>query len=155
MPDAGGTIPLFRREAIEVRRASWLGRPRLLQPIPVAMAAGLSLAAMALIAAFFTFGEYTRRVRASGTIVPSSGIIRVFTPQVGRVTELAVADGDAVHRGDPLYTLSLDSVTALGETEAAVATQMRLQRAELAAEIERRGALDQIEKRSCRTRNGR
>jgi len=112
----------------------------------VALAAGLSLAAVALIAAFLVLGEYTRRMRASGTVVPSAGIVRVFAPQAGRVTELAVAENASVRRGDPLYTFSLDSVTSMGETEVAVAAQLRLQRTELAAEIERRGALDRIEK---------
>lgn len=144
MPDA--STPLFRPEALATRRDSWLGRPRLLQPIPVLLAAILGLLAVGSVAAFLVFGEYTRRVRVSGTVMPSAGIVRVSAPQAGRVTELAVADGAAVRRGDPLYTLGLDSVTSMGETEVAVAAQLRLQRAELAAEIDRRGTLDRIEK---------
>lgn len=146
MPDANVAEPLFRRQALDARRDSWLGRPRLLQPIPVVLAAGLSLAAVALIAVFLMVGEYTRRVRVPGTVMPSAGIVRVFAPQTGRVIDLAAAEGTAVHRGDLLYTLGLDSVTSLGETEVAVAAQMRVQRTELAAEIDRRDALDRIDK---------
>jgi hypothetical protein len=31
------------------------------------------------------FGEYTRRVRVFGAVVPSAGVLHVFTPQTGRL----------------------------------------------------------------------
>jgi membrane fusion protein len=102
--------------------------------------------AVAMIAAFVIFGEYTRRVRVAGTVTPSAGVVRVFAPQAGRVIDMATIEGASVIEGDLLYTLGLDSITALGETEAAVITQLRVQRDELLAEIDRRGRLDAIEK---------
>jgi membrane fusion protein len=146
MPDSSAPEPLFRRQALDARRDSWLGRPRLLQPISVLVAAGLSIAAVALIVGFVAFGTYTRRVRVQGTVVPSAGVTHVFAPRAGRVLGLAVAEGTVVRRDEPLYTLGLDSVTALGETEAGVAVTLRAQRDELVAEIDRHRVLDATDK---------
>lgn len=144
------TAALFRTQALDARRDNWLGRPRLIQPISVFVATCTCVLAAALILAFLFLGEYTRRVRVSGIVVPSAGVVRVFAPQAGRVANISVADGVTVHQGDPLYTISLDSITALGETEAGVGTQLRSQRSELVAEIEHRGSLSQIEKGQLR-----
>ncbi len=78
--------------------------------------------------------------------MPSAGVARVFAPQSGRVLDMATIDGTTVRQGDLLYTLGMDSTTVLGETEAGVIAQLRVQQAELLAEINRRGSLTAIEK---------
>ncbi|TIO51261.1 MAG: HlyD family efflux transporter periplasmic adaptor subunit [Mesorhizobium sp.] len=140
-------VSLFRKEALAARRDAWLGRPQLLQPISVQTATGLAVVAVVLIGSVLILGEYTRRVRVSGTVAPSAGVTRVFAPQAGRIVQSAVSEGVAVRRGDSLYTIGLDSVTDLGETEAIVESQLRTQRAELQEEISRRAELDRIDKK--------
>ena len=49
MPDASGSSPLYRPEAVAARRDVWLGRPRLLQPIPIWIATAASLVAIVLV----------------------------------------------------------------------------------------------------------
>ena|SRR5437899_1359414 len=99
-------ISLFRKEALAARRDAWLGRPQLLQPVSVQTATGLAVVAVVLIGSVLVLGEYTRRVRVSGTVAPSAGVTHVFAPQSGRIVQSAVSEGDTVHRGDSLYTIA-------------------------------------------------
>ncbi|ABS14881.1 hypothetical protein Oant_2165 [Brucella anthropi ATCC 49188] len=65
------TTPLFRNEAVVARRDAWLGSPRLIQPISVQLATVIGVTVVALIGIVLAFGEYTRRVRVHGAVVPS------------------------------------------------------------------------------------
>ena len=58
--------PLFRREAVDAQRSSWLGSISLTQPMPVVWMAGLVLFAATALVTFLVLGEYTRRARVSG-----------------------------------------------------------------------------------------
>lgn len=132
----------LRPEVIATQRVNWLGRPKLLQPLPILMVAGMATIAICLVALFIIFGEYTRRVRVVGIVTPSAGVVRVVAPQAGSVINIGVAEGVAVRQGATLSTL-----TSLGETEAIVLLQLEIQRQEILAEIHRRNDLDEIEKR--------
>jgi len=81
------TPKLFRQEAIISRRDALLGSPRLIQPISEQLATVVGAAVIAFILAFLIFGDYTRRVRVYGAVVPSAGVLHVFTPQTGRLLQ--------------------------------------------------------------------
>ena len=113
----------LRPEVIAAQRVNWLGRPKLLQPLPILMVAGMATIAICLVALFIIFGEYTRRVRVVGIVTPSAGVVRVVAPQAGSVINIGVAEGVAVRQGATLSTLGFDSSTSLGETGAIVLSQ--------------------------------
>ena len=69
--------PLFRAESLEARRQSWLGRPAVLNTISTATFAWFSLAFVVAALLFLVFGEYTRRIRVSGVILPIDGLTRM------------------------------------------------------------------------------
>jgi membrane fusion protein len=144
---ASDTTSLFRPEAIAARRDAWLGRPRLLQPLSVVVATALSVAVIGLILGFLAFGTYTRRVQVHGTVVPSAGVSRLFSPQGGRIVEGLATEGAVVRRGDVLYTIGMDPITSLGETEAIVSDRLRAQRAGLQSAIREREVLDAADKK--------
>ncbi|MFE0019036.1 HlyD family secretion protein [Mesorhizobium sp. NPDC059054] len=108
----------------------------------------LSIAFVTAIAIFLVFGEYTRRVRVAGVILPIDGLTRLAAPQNGWVTALKVKEGDTVRRGDLLYTLSIDSTTALGDTQGAVTELLRDKRAELTDTSIRQLELDKVQKKT-------
>ncbi|MBD9454449.1 efflux RND transporter periplasmic adaptor subunit [Rhizobium sp. RHZ02] len=137
----------LRPEVIAAQRVNWLGRPKLLQPLPILMVASMATIAICLVALLIIFGEYTRRVRVVGIVTPSAGVVRVVAPQAGSVINIGVAEGVAVRQGATLSTLGFDSWTSLGETGAIVLSQLEIQRQEILAEIHRRNDLDEIEKR--------
>jgi membrane fusion protein len=142
--------PLFRPESLEARRLAWLGRPTIAHNVPATVMAVFSLAFVLATVLFLVFGEYTRRVRVSGVVLPVDGLTRLVAPQAGWVTELKVKEGENVRRGDILYTLSIDSTTALGNTQDAVAEVLRGKREELQAASLRQVELDKLEKKTLR-----
>ncbi len=68
-----------------------------------------SCASIVLLLAVFLFlfkGEYTRKARLEGIVIPSSGLIKVVAHNGGYVTELLVQEGEQVKAGQILYRLS-------------------------------------------------
>ncbi|SMO94663.1 membrane fusion protein [Paracoccus laeviglucosivorans] len=82
-------------------------------------------------ACFIAFGEYTRRVKVSGVILPAGGLTRLVASQAGWISELAVSEGDRVRKGQTLYALDIDTATARGNTQDAVTEILDRKRGEL------------------------
>ena len=53
----------------------------------------LALAMAACLAAYFVFGDYTRKARITGSLAPAEGLVKVVAQQPGRVEALEVAEG--------------------------------------------------------------
>ncbi len=140
--------PLFRPESLAEHRQAWLGRPTILRSIPASIFAIFSVVFVLAVIAFLVFGQYTRRVRVSGVILPSEGLTRMVAPQAGWVADIEVQEGDRVKRGDVLYSLSVDVTTALGNTQGAVADILRKKRGELREMLQRQQEIDVVAKRS-------
>ena len=70
---------------IDARRSQWAGPVVLARPVPMRMAAGVAVAVVVALGLLLTFGEYTRKVRVMGQLVPSAGAIKVVAPQFGRM----------------------------------------------------------------------
>ncbi|ABS14882.1 MULTISPECIES: HlyD family efflux transporter periplasmic adaptor subunit [Brucella/Ochrobactrum group] len=147
-------IPLFRKQAVVAQRDAWLGNPRLIQPISVQLATVIGLTIISLIVAVLVLGEYTRRVRVHGAVVPSAGVLHVFAPQAGRLLQAQATDAATVEAGDPLFLLGTDTTTNLGETESVVKDQLQSRIDEIAEAIRQRVRLDEIEKRALAERRG-
>ena len=116
---------LFRREALEAKRGSWLGGISLAQSLPLwamtAFAAGAALA----IGLFLTLGSYTRRSTVVGQLVPTKGLATVLAPATGVVTELDSAEGMQVRAGQSLAVVSLPRATVReGDTTIAMAQRL-------------------------------
>ena len=111
---------LFRPEVLESRRTSWVGEIQLVRPVPLAWMTGAAVGVALALGAFLVLGEYTRKVRVAGVLVPDRGVIRLVAPQDAVLMERRVADGQQVRAGDVLFVLSLDRAAASGDTQAAV-----------------------------------
>lgn len=118
-------MPLFRPESREARDTAWLGRIVLVRPVSFAMlttcACGIALA----LAAFLTWGEYTRKARLPGTLAPVEGLVRIVAQQGGRVEAVQVAEGDEVAEGETLVTIR-DGRAGRAQPDAAGAIVARL-----------------------------
>ena len=87
---------------------------------------------------FIVFSSYTRRSTVTGQLLPSAGVIRVLTPQVGVVLEKNVVEGQFVKKGDVLYVLSSDRLgTGAREIQADISQQVDERRRSLEAEVAR------------------
>ncbi|WP_161492392.1 hypothetical protein [Brucella pituitosa] len=91
-------------------------------------------------------------MRVHGAVVPSAGVVHIFTPQTGRLLQSYSSDTATVKAGDPLFLLGTDTTTNLGETESVVKEQLQSRIDELGNAIKQRMQLDQVDKRALRER---
>jgi membrane fusion protein len=88
--------------------------------------------------ALITLGGYSRRVDMEGTVLPSTGVVEINASSPGRVETLAVQDGQAVKKGEPLYTVNLDTTTKDGGAQQRIIDAQTGERDMLVQEIERK-----------------
>jgi membrane fusion protein len=109
-------VDLFRPEVLESRRTSWVGEIQLIRPLSLTVLTGTVVAAAVALGAFLWLGEYTRKVRVSGVLMPDRGVIRLVAPQEALLLERRVGEGAKVRAGDVLFVLSLDRAASSGGT---------------------------------------
>jgi membrane fusion protein len=114
----------FRPEAIESQRQVWLGTVQLVRPLSLWLLTVAALCMLAAVAGFLTWGEYTRKARVAGVLVPERGVIRLLSPFAGTVLERSAVEGQVVAQGDVLFVLSLDHGTASGNTQEQVQSSL-------------------------------
>ena len=144
---------LFRQEVTEARRGERLGTIRLQPPRPGWIFFGFGLLAIAAILTLLIGGYYTRHEQVHGTLVPSTGLLTLTPTTSGIITRLLVREGDTVHAGQPLLEISgeLDSTT-LGDTHAAIATQLQFKRNRLQADLGEQQLLAGLQQQDIRSR---
>lgn len=129
-------LPLFRPEAVQAQTGTGLGEIILSQPLSARILSIVSLLIAVSAVVFLFVGEYTRRVRVEGFLLPDEGVLRVVPPQTGLVRELRVREGDVVKKGDVLYVLSSErSVADAPSSEARIVERQRERLASLSADV--------------------
>lgn len=106
---------LFRREVLETRQNQWLGGISLVQPLRGWVLASFAIGAALIVLAFLFFGDYTRRSRVSGQLVPAAGLATVMAPAEGVIARLNVEEGDSVSQGQALAVVSVPRALVSGE----------------------------------------
>lgn len=84
--------------------------------------------------AFACWGEVTRKTTVHGVLLPVGGLLHVTAQQAGVISELLVAEGDAVLAGQPLARLRNDRITVGGDAGALTAQALEARRSSLEAE---------------------
>lgn len=111
---------LFRPEVVEGRRQEWLGSIQLIRPVSLAVLTTFVAVTAVAVVTYLTLGEYTRKARVSGYLVPDLGVIRLVPPQPATVVDRQVREGQSVRQGDVLFVLSMERNTLRGDAQAAV-----------------------------------
>jgi membrane fusion protein len=112
------TISLFRQEVLAARSNQTTGSIILMQPVPMQIAAWVSIVITLALITYVSFGDYIRKVRVTGRIIPAAGALTVVSPQFGRVVARHVHDGDTVQAGQVLYELSSERISDKGDIDA-------------------------------------
>jgi len=116
---------LFRSELEDARANAWLGRVVLIRPLSFTFLAATACAFTIALAAFFTFGEYTRKARVTGVLAPAQGVVRILAQQSGVVEAVHAREGGRVERDAPLVILGDPrKTTAREEVGSAVAARL-------------------------------
>lgn len=126
---------LFRREAIDAQRTSWLGTVTLTQPFSFRLFTAIAVLSACALILFLSFASYTKRVTVRGQLLPESGWAKVYPQQGGIVIEKHVKEGQAVRAGQLLYVLSLDRETADNSSIAGIGRLVERRRQSLDGEI--------------------
>lgn len=108
------TDSLFRHEVLNAKRNSWLGGVSLSQPLSFWALAGFAIVAAAAIVCFLVLGEYTRRSKVAGQLVPDLGLSTIVSPTSGVVSRLFPEEGGQVAADDALTLINVPRVTASG-----------------------------------------
>jgi len=111
---------LFRREVIEQWQQAWIGEIQVLRPLSITILTVLIAAIAVAVGAFLAYGEYTKKARIVGVLVPDRGVLRLLPPTAATVVERHVHEGQRVRERDVLCVVSPDVATRSGDTHATV-----------------------------------
>ncbi|MES3014142.1 MAG: HlyD family efflux transporter periplasmic adaptor subunit [Pseudomonadota bacterium] len=136
---------LFRSEVLTHRERDWLGSIQLIRPVSLAVLTAFTLLVAVAVGAYLTLGEYTRKARVSGYLVPDRGVIRLVSPQPATVIESHAVEGRAVRRGDVLFVLAVGQATLSGDTQAAVQSSIASRTLSLQGAARQRSLLEQTQ----------
>lgn len=130
--------PLFRTEVLEAQGTKLLGQVLLTPKASTLWLCIVCALVGAAIVAFLALGSYTRRATVTGQLIPSTGVMRIHTPQAGVVLEKKVEEGQLVKKGDVLYVLTSDRVGAdTREIQADISSQVNARKQSLETELVR------------------
>jgi membrane fusion protein len=140
---------MFRREVHEHVQRAGFGGIVLIRPVSFAVLTAAVALFTVVVLAYLCFGEYTRKSRVAGMLVPADGIIRVAAPRSGEIRDRRIVEGQHVKAGAPLMRLvepraRIDGTDAGAEALVRIAIRSReyeLQKSSLrlAADLERIG----------------
>jgi len=142
---AGVTL-LFRPEAVDGQRQSWLGGVQLVRPLSMTLLTVFTVSVAALVIGYLFVGEYTRKAHVSGVLVPDLGLIRLVPPEAATVLANHAREGQRVTRGDVLFELSVDRATIAGDTQAAVQQSLAERERSLQASLRQQEQLLQAQR---------
>ncbi|TDR40754.1 membrane fusion protein [Tahibacter aquaticus] len=128
---------LFRAQAVQARRDERLGRISLVQPLRLWLLGVAVAVAAVLILLVLALGEYTRRSRVSGELVPDLGLSSVLAPGDGVVGRIFPQEGDEVGVGAELALITVPRVTGEGSDTLSVIRSGIAQRGESLLELQR------------------
>lgn len=128
---------LFRQEAITARAPVAIGAISLATPLSHRLSALVGVSLAASVAVWLGVGQYTRRERVSGNLMPEAGLITASARVLGTIAAIEVTEGATVHTGDALATFSTErSTTALVDTGANISAQLHQQQTRLLVDID-------------------
>jgi len=144
-------LPLFRPEVLAARREPTFGAAILVQPVGALLLSSAAVALALCMAVLVWRGEYTRKARVSGYLVPTRGLIKVYSRETGTIVEKRVSEGLVVSKGDVLFVVSMErgSREAAQAQTTAMAT-LRERRTSLRTELGEQGRIARIDADSLR-----
>jgi len=133
---------LFRPEVFKHKGDSRFGGVMVPTPLPLWFLSCLTLVFLGLIVAYLWWGHYTRKVTVLGYLLPDKGLVRLYVPQQGIVSERNVRQGDHVHAGDVLLVISTKrSSTEAADVDTSLAQAAERDQAAIQAQVQQAQAL--------------
>jgi membrane fusion protein len=142
---------LFRDEALHAKRDAWIGRVQISQPLPAKVVAFVGVTLLVLTVFYTIFGHYTRRVNATGTLLPRDGLLNLSSSVAGIVASSKAVEGQKVKKGELLFVIDREANSVAGPTVGRVIESLTQQRALLQQQRDLRKSTARAEKEALET----
>lgn len=105
-----------------------------------------AVALATVLIAFLIFGSYTNKTTVTGQLLPTTGVVRVYSQDMGIIANQHVMNGDFVKKGDILFTLSTSRNDDNGSIQARLLAEAELKKLSAEQEIIRKKRVHVAEK---------
>jgi membrane fusion protein len=137
---------LFRDEALQAKRDAWIGRVQISQPLSTKIVAFVGVILLALSISYTIIGHYTRRVNASGILLPRDGLLNLSSNVAGIVASSMAVEGQKVKKGQLLFVIDREANSVTGPTVGRVIESLTQQKTLLQQQRDLRKSTARAEK---------
>ncbi|HEZ1460869.1 TPA: HlyD family efflux transporter periplasmic adaptor subunit [Neisseria meningitidis] len=139
---------LFRKEVFVAQQNKWTGQVILTRPFSFLFLTFCAFLIALCIIIFLIFGSYTNKTTVEGQLLPTMGVVRVYSSDIGTITHKFVEDGNFVKAGEPLFKLSTSRFGEKGNVQAKLAAEASLKKTLALQELERLKRIHQNEQKN-------
>lgn len=139
---------LFRKEVFVAQQNKWTGQVVLTRPFSFLFLTFCAFLIALCIIIFLIFGSYTNKTTVEGQLLPTMGVVRVYSSDIGTITHKFVEDGNFVKAGEPLFKLSTSRFGEKGNVQAKLAAEANLKKTLALQELERLKRIHQNEQKN-------
>ena len=113
------------------KKIKWIGDVILIRPMSFTLLTTITASITVIIIAFFYWGTYTKRTTAKGQLVPNTGLIRVYSNDLGVLEEKFVNEGQKIKINDNLLKIKMKKFSNIGDNNLLIEQQILSKREEL------------------------
>lgn len=139
---------LFRKEVFVAQQNKWTGQVILTRPFSFLFLTFCAFLIALCIIIFLIFGSYTNKTTVEGQLLPTMGVVRVYSSDIGTITHKFVEDGNFVKAGEPLFKLSTSRFGEKGNVQTKLAAEANLKKTLALQELERLKRIHQNEQKN-------
>ncbi|BCT10327.1 HlyD family secretion protein [Neisseria meningitidis] len=139
---------LFRKEVFVAQQNKWTGQVILTRPFSFLFLTFCAFLIALCIIIFLIFGSYTNKTTVEGQLLPTMGVVRVYSSDIGTITHKFVENGNFVKAGEPLFKLSTSRFGEKGNVQAKLAAEANLKKTLALQELERLKRIHQNEQKN-------
>lgn len=130
-------LPLFRKEVIDSQSSRKMGDVFLNSPLSFWTITLIIVFIIAGLTIFALFGEYARKERVIGTLIPSEGLVLISPQRAGTYQSIFVEPSAEIQYGEPLLKVREDNVLNKGSRlSATLLSQMQDDQARLQNQLD-------------------
>ncbi|EPI0453254.1 TPA: HlyD family secretion protein, partial [Neisseria gonorrhoeae] len=135
-------------EVFVAQQNKWTGQVILTRPFSFLFLTFCAFLIALCIIIFLIFGSYTNKTTVEGQLLPTMGVVRVYSSDIGTITHKFVEDGNFVKAGEPLFKLSTSRFGEKGNVQAKLAAEANLKKTLALQELERLKRIHQNEQKN-------
>ena len=114
---------MFHNQAVTAATQRF-GSPVQAPGVGMWLATAFVVVLLGLAALFLVTTSFPRKETVSGSLIPSHGLLPITSQRSGIVSTVFVEEGASVRQGDPIVSVSVDSVIETGESTGATLSGM-------------------------------